>query len=795
MRPHRSSRLRRLLSRHRFKLVSLSVALAVSALHVAASFSPAYAGAESRGLLRGLVHEVQRLEGHTQDFHHLLRGVRRSDPRVVVVAIDEKSVQRYGRWPWRREVFARGVDALHDAGASAIGLDAVFVDEDRSQGLPLLREALALPGDSGTGDPAQDAARERLRAHLESLLERTGDAALERAFARAPEVVQTVVASEGSSGDVPPARLDGWAQAATPFVITSVPAELPGARGTVVRPLPLSAPLAYPLEGIQPPLPRFLRRARHLAQIQTVPDADGVTRGLPLFAQLRRPAGLLPSLGLETAAVTLGARVEPLFEPAQQALTGARLVRDGRVLRTVPLPSNDWQAMLDYPGPGSVFTTYSFADVLDGKVPRAALEGKAVLVGVTLTGELDQVVTPFEPVTAGVYEHASLLSNVLSGRFLAREPGFVWLEVLFLLGSALLYGSWFPRLPVGAKTAVAVGAVLGWFGVAQLAFDHGHLLATLLPCLGTGLSAEAVILIGYVTVDREKFRLERAFSHYLSPAVMAQMLAHPERLKLGGEEKEMTVLFSDIRGFTTLAERMTPEALVTFINTYLTPMTEQVLAEGGTLDKYIGDALMAFWGAPIDQEDHALRACRTALRFLETLKALEPGWRAQGLPAFDIGVGINSGPMIVGNMGSDVRFDYTVMGDAVNLASRLEGTNKDYGTRVMISEVTFEQVKGRVRARRLGAVRVKGKRAPVRIYELRGLEPASGTEAEAIARFEAAVDAFAARRFEEAAAGFRRTLQDWPEDGPCQRYLSEIERLKQCPPDPEWDGVYASMTK
>jgi adenylate cyclase len=219
---------------------------------------------------------------------------------------------------------------------------------------------------------------------------------------------------------------------------------------------------------------------------------------------------------------------------------------------------------------------------------------------------------------------------------------------------------------------------------------------------------------------------------------------------------------------------MAPEALVRFINGYLSPMTRVVFEEGGTLDKYIGDALMAFWGAPLRQEAHALRACRTALRFLEVLETLRPAWRAEGLPNIGIGIGINSGPMAVGNMGSDVRFDYTVMGDAVNLASRLEGANKLFQTQILISEETWRRVESQATGRRLGSLRVRGRSEPVRVWELRALGPPTPSEGEVIARFEAAVDALAAHRNEEAEAGFRAVLAAWPDDPASRRYLSEV---------------------
>jgi adenylate cyclase len=370
--------------------------------------------------------------------------------------------------------------------------------------------------------------------------------------------------------------------------------------------------------------------------------------------------------------------------------------------------------------------------------------------------------------------HASFLSNILSQDFLTRPASLRALELLFMLASALALGRLLPRVSYAWKLGTVALLVAGWLALDQALFSRGVQVATVLPVLNLLSVAFGTIFLGYRSVDREKGVLRQTFEHYLDASVLEQMLAHPEKLKLGGEKKEMTVLFSDIRGFTSLSERLTPEGLVKLINAYLTPMTDVVFEQGGTLDKYIGDAVMAFWGAPVDQPDHALRACRAALRFLEKLAQLNAGWRAQGLPEVDIGVGISSGPMNVGNMGTHGRFNYTVMGDAVNLASRLEGTNKDYGTRVLLSEGTWQLVRDQVVTRRLGAVRVKGKSQPVPIYELRALGQASGEEAQLLRCFEEGVEHFAAGRTVAAAACFEQVLARWPGDAPSLRYLAEI---------------------
>jgi adenylate cyclase len=276
---------------------------------------------------------------------------------------------------------------------------------------------------------------------------------------------------------------------------------------------------------------------------------------------------------------------------------------------------------------------------------------------------------------------------------------------------------------------------------------------------------------------------------------MDAVLADPSKLRLGGEKRELTVLFSDIRGFTQFSERLPPEQLVTLLNRYLTPMTDLVFEHGGTLDKYMGDAIMAFYGAPLDQPDHALRAVKTADSMMRALSTLSPQWQSEGLPALDIGIGINSGPMVVGNMGSESRFDYTVMGDAVNLGSRLEGTNKVYGTHVILSEDTEALVRGQVTTRQLDSVRVKGKHRPVRIYELIAIGACPPDWVEPLDAYQRGLDLYRRRAFAEAAAAFQQVLERRPADKPAEIYLRRCRELQEAPPPADWDGVLDLLTK
>ena len=300
----------------------------------------------------------------------------------------------------------------------------------------------------------------------------------------------------------------------------------------------------------------------------------------------------------------------------------------------------------------------------------------------------------------------------------------------------------------------------------------------------------------YMTEEKEKKKIRGAFQYYLTASVVEEMLQNPDKLKLGGEKKDLTVLFSDIRGFTSISERMTPDGLVKFLNEYLTKMTDIVFKYDGLLDKYMGDAIMAIWGAPLDQPDHVRRACLAALDMVEELHRLQKKWSAEGMPFLNIGIGVNAGPMVVGNMGSDRRFDYTVMGDSVNLGSRMEGLNKLYGTNIIVSEMTYDRVKEEFWGRELDLVRVKGKDQPVKIFELLSpLKTASADQRALAEGFHAALADYRKRNWDKAREEFQKVLAQFPHDGPAKLYLERGETLSQTPPPADWDGVYTMTTK
>ena len=768
-----------LLSRRRYEALALLAFLFFAGLHLT-TVEPLM-GLSKRG---GTLHRiVQNLDGRVTTQLFRTRGAQLAHPDVVVVEIDERGAQRYGLWPWPREVIAQALDKLLDADVKVLGLDIAFTDETKvnareEEWLKTLAAVPELP-----------AALLPLKTELETRAATSPDVALEAVLRKGgPRIIQGAIPfGQEDLHSFTDAQRALWQVSAQASVMTTIPGKVKGST------FPLDSVEAYPYIGVLAPLPRFAATGAPIGHFVTMPDLDSTIRRSPLLLHLQEPRGLLPSLALQVISHQLDAQVLPVVE--ERRLAAIRLVRAaGDVV--IPIEADGPWTLINYPGDFDSFTRVSIVDVIDGKVGKAELAGKAALMGVTIIGSSgDQRVTPFSEFAAGVFTHAALVSNALKGDFLDRPIWLIYLELGLMLVLGLAIAVLTPRLRSFTRKILLLVAVIAGFGALTLAFfSAGLKLNAVVPATHLIVTAFGTIFLGYLSVDREKLRMRSTFSRYLGEDVMDVALENPDRLNRG-EKREMTVLFSDIRGFTSLSEHMSPEKLADFINQYLSPMTQIVFDEKGTLDKYIGDAVMAFWNAPLEQTDHALRACRAAVHMLERLEELKAMWRKAGLPELEIGIGINTGQMVVGNMGSDVRVDYTVLGDSVNLGSRLEGTNKEYETRIIISEWTRAAVKEGIVTRRLGAVRVKGKKMPEGIFELRGLGIATGNEAKAIAAFEAGLTAMTDRRFDDATLFFTEALTIWPEDAPTRDYLEEIQGFKLTPPPPDWDGVVSLKTK
>jgi adenylate cyclase len=400
----------------------------------------------------------------------------------------------------------------------------------------------------------------------------------------------------------------------------------------------------------------------------------------------------------------------------------------------------------------------------------------------------DKVQTPLDQIANGVDLHATLAENYLSGRILNQAGPLTTLLAGLLLCGFVIAAQLRPiRRRAWIPPLIAAAAIAAYLGIAQVMFATGTMLAVAAPVSMAFVVLAAATVGGLATEGREKAHLRSMFSRYVSRSVVDRLLADPARARLGGERKVLTVLFSDIRGFSAFSEGMGPEELAHFIGEYLTPMTELVLESGGTLDKYIGDAVMAIWSAPIDLPDHAARACDVALKMQAALIDLNKRWKTQGMPEIAIGVGINTGPMSVGNMGTSSRFDYTVLGDQVNLGARLEGLTKEYGVNVLVGEETAKAANSKFVFREVDLVRVKGRAGAAPVFELVGR---AGTEVDP--RFAEALAAYRRRDFATARAEFEALS---PDDRTAKIFARRCAALAEQPPPPDWDGVYDQKNK
>lgn len=689
------------------------------------------------------------VEGVVVDTFTRLRGPRPADSRVVACLIDAASVDRYGRWPWPRTILAELVERLDAAGAAVIAFDVVLSEPSRHDGMADLR--------------SEDEA-------LARALERSGNVVLSFFWREEPRE-----APRGTAGGDPRFRGDPANVASAAFnVVTGTIDSFPA--------LP-----AYP--DVEPNLDLFAAAAA--SQGYTTNEREsGISRRQGLAAHYA--GDFYPALPLRAVQRLIGGNLE--------------LSRDSRGLPRVRLGDREVEVdeggrlWVSYPGPDESFRTYPVHRVLEGALAAGELEGAIVFVGASEVGIGDVTATPFGTEIPGVLVHAAVADNLLRRSFLreAGTPRFLSVLAFLLLGPLVAFlVAAIERHLVGSLVAIAL--VLAWPAVAFLAFLRlGWHLEVVGPMAAGVLALVASLRYQVGTVDARARQIRRTFERFVSQGIVEEMLRHPERVKLGGERRELTVLFSDIRGFTSISERMSSEELVQVLNQYFTPMTRLVLEEGGTLDKYMGDALMAFFGAPVVQPDHAVKACRAALAMTAKLVELNAGWRAAGkLPEgaeVGIGIGLNSGEMSVGNMGSEDVFDYTVIGDNVNLGSRIEGLNKMYGTQVLVSGATVAAAgEDRFLFRELDRVRVKGKTEPVAIYELMAERPAP-SDAEARARrFARALALYRDRRFEDADAAFAALAAAG--DGPAAALGTRAHRLAREGAPADWQPVETLTSK
>jgi len=697
---------------------------------------------------------LERPEQQLYDWRMRLNQQAEADPRVVIVDIDEASLSAEGRWPWPREKLAALLDRLFDD--YAIGLlacDVLFAESDRLLGLERVQQAMA-------NDYPQ------LLAPVTQLMTRLDpDRRLAASFSDRPVVLGYAFANQQRyrSGQLPAPLTE------------QRPAQLIDA----IRNAPgYSANLA------------LLQQQAMGGGFFDNPliDSDGIYRRVPLLQ--RFDGQLYPSLSLAVMATLLGSEQITLGSGGDQGML-EQLSLDGL---TIPVDAQG-AAMVPYRGPQGSFPYLSATEVLHGRADPARLEGTIVLLGTSAAGLLDLRATPVQNAYPGVEVHANLIAGMLDERLLHRPDYMRGANFL----QCLLVGLLMVLLPplVGAIRATLLTLLLGTLIVAGNLYlwrVAGHVLPLAPPLLVLLALFSLQQLLGYVFETRQRQQLSGLFGQYVPPALVDELQQQASDLALGGDSRDMTVLFADIRGFTAISERLSPPQLSRLMDIYLSPMTEEIHAHRGTIDKYMGDAIMAFWGAPLRDPSHGRNALQAALAMLRRLALVNRQLAAADLPLLRIGIGLNSGEMSVGNMGSRFRMAYTVLGDAVNLGSRLEGLTKLYGVALIVS-AGVAAANPELHFRQLDRVRVKGKQQPVAIYE--PLDPAQHDArlpaiALALQQHQQMLDAYWQRDWPQALQ-LCQQLASGPLGKPLYALYSErIAGYRQHaqPPGPEWDGVY-----
>jgi adenylate cyclase len=529
------------------------------------------------------------------------------------------------------------------------------------------------------------------------------------------------------------------------------------------------------------------------------PDADGVVRHSLLVLPYGRSAkiddwDLYGSLDVQAVRQFLGLADQQMVLDFSE--TGITALEFGPSL--IIHPDAVGRMMIDYEGDVATYPYVSIADVVKHKFPAGTFKGKIVLVGASATGIGDLRSTPFGGINyPGVEIHANVIDNILNKYFLLRGANQVGVDLAFIFLFSVPLGLWLalaqPKSMLYGLLLLVPFALGVWF-----AFLHGWWLNFIVP------SGTLVANVGFVAMyralveEKEKRKVRGAFQQYLSAEVIRRLLENPNLVK--PRKTEITVMFTDVRGFTTISEKLDAQELAALLNEYLTDMTEIVFRHSGTLDKYIGDAVMAFWGAPFVIPGHATEGCHAALEMIACLAEMQKKWRAEGRPVLDIGVGLSTGVASVGNMGSELRYGYTALGDTVNLSARLEGLNKEYGTHILLSDATYAEVEDPLLVfRELDLIRVKGKLQPVTLYELiaaRGTPEGDAPDLEARLEFFAQGRAcYRERRWQDAQIIFERLLERWPGDGPARMYLNRCREYLVTGPEENWDGVYVMTHK
>ena len=714
---------------------------------------------------------IQQLDNILYDYRLKLTMPGGLDDRIVILDIDEKSLREEGHWPWSRDRLALLMDELFDHYSVAVaGFDVVFAEKDESSGLKVLQK---LGQNQLKNIPQFQSTLTRISPQLD----------YDNLFAsklKNRNVVLGYYVTLNANGNG-----------------KNISGSLPEAvfsPGTFNGP-----PIGFlKFDGYGGNLPELQQNAASAGYFSNVPDSDGVVRRLRMIAEYN--GAYYESLSLAMVRTLLGVtKLTPGFTQDKSANYAGFEWLDLASARenfTIPI-DEEVSTLIPYRGKQGSFRYISVADTLHGRTPLNELKNKIVLIGTSAQGLLDLRSTPVAAVYPGVEVHANMIAGILDQNIKSKPPYVIAIEITVLLITGVALSLLLPLLTPAKATLLMILALTGIISGNIAIWNYLNLAIPLASGVLMILALFALDMsYGYFIEARTKRQITHLFGKYVPTELVDEMSKNPEQVvSMEGESREMSILFSDVRGFTTISEGLDPKELSLLMNAFLSPLSAVINKHHGKVDKYMGDCIMAFWGAPKPEPDHARNARLAGLEMQQTLQTLQPSFKSRGWPEINVGVGINTGKVSVGNMGSAVRVAYTVMGDAVNLASRLEGITKQYGVGIIVGENTKNTVPDFI-YRELDHVRVKGKNEPVAIYEPLGLKSeVSNAVLEELDLYTQALDIYKKQDWTLAELKFKKLQHINPDFKLYQVYAERVAYFKNNPPAIDWDGVFIFQTK
>ena len=683
----------------------------------------------------------------------------KKDERIVIVDIDEKSLRSEGRWPWSRTKIAQLVENISDAGATVIAFDVIFSEKERNSAQDILSKL-----DFSNNKDIKSFINKNIKQF-------DNDYYFSKSFNNKDIVLGYITHTEESIlpiGTLP-----------KPIVVTNKESTL---NSTL-----------YPMYSYTGNISSLQQSAKYGGFFTLDTDSDGVIRRFPLLMEYN--SEVYPSLPLQVYLLyNLIDEVKIHTESIgnENNISGIEVLPD-TVIRTDGLG----QVIIPYRGYAGSYPYYSSADVLNNKINKEKFKNKIVLIGATATGLFDMRATPLQHVYPGVEVHANIISALLDNSFFV-EPAwisganFVFMVIIgLIIISVMSYIKLVPQMFFISFILMATIAVNTWFWLVK-----GMVLSISLPALMVSALFIFYLAYGLFVEARDRKMLKHIFGQYIPSELVEEMDADLNNYGFEGESREMTVMFADIIGFTSLSEKLTASELKTILNRFFTPMTRLIFSEKGTIDKYMGDMIMAFWGAPLKDKQHALHAVNAAIQMREHVKILQQEFVNEGLEPIDIGIGINTGDMSVGDMGSEYRRAYTVLGDSVNLGSRIEGLTRYYGVGILIGEDTAIYIKEDYLMREAGRVRVKGKTKPVTVYEPICLrKDADDSLLDIMDDYNQALELYRLKDFAGAKAAFTNLIKKDKDLPLYSIYINQADFYQKNPPNKDWDGVFERRTK